>query len=237
MAKKKNKRRPNYQAPQKATAAKQDRASGVTAPKGAPTRPKTQRPTGRRAAKSARSATLSWWILGIGVAVLVTAVAVLPAVLASHDAGVTDATNFDIPALEGDVPIAADTRVKLTDYAGKPLVLNFFASWCTSCEAELPRFRTLAVDHEDELEVVFVNTNETGDWKPMARRTGIMDQPLAKDINGSNGNGLYRSLGGSGGMPMTAYFDELGILVHVDRGELTSEVLRSRMRDLFGLLV
>ncbi len=236
MAKKK-KRRPNYQAPQRPAASKQPGSSASTAPKGVPTRPKAQRPSRKRAARSARSATMSWWILGLGVAVLVAAVAVLPAVLASHDSGVTDATKFDIPALEGDVPIEADARVKLTDYAGKPLVLNFFASWCTSCEAELPRFRTLAVDHEDELEVVFVNTNETGDWKPMARRTGIMDQPLAKDINGSNGNGLYRSLGGTGGMPITAYFDELGTLVHVDRGELTSEVLRSRMQQLFGLLV
>jgi len=233
----KKKRRPNYQAPQRPSGTKKATVSGVTAPKGTPTRPKTQRPSSRRAAKSARSATLSWWLLGIGVAVLVTAVAVLPAVLASHDSGVTDAASFDIPALEGDVPVAADARVKLTDYAGKPLVVNYFASWCTSCEAELPRFRTLAVDHNDELNVVFVNTNETGDWRPMARRTGIIDQTLAKDINGSNGNGLYRSLGGTGGMPMTAFFDEQGILVHVDRGELTSEVLRSRMQQYFGLFV
>ena len=36
---------------------------------------------------------------------------------------------------------------------------------------------------------------------------------------------------------MTAYYDSQGNLLHVDKGELTSDVLRSRMTQLFGLNV
>ena len=54
---------------------------------------------------------------------------------------------------------------------------------------------------------------------------------------GANGNGLYRSLGGTGGMPLTAFYDANGNLVQVDRGELSTQVLASRLQQLFGLTV
>ena len=112
-------------------------------------------------------------------------------------------------------------------------MLNFFASWCTACEAELPRFRSAAEALEGNVEFIFVNSNDTGKWRPMAERTGIDDQPLMRDINGSNDNGLYRSLGGTGGMPLTAFYDGDGNVLHVDPGELSGERLLSRLQEFY----
>jgi thiol-disulfide isomerase/thioredoxin len=154
----------------------------------------------------------------------------------SNDVGVTESTAWDLPALEGDIDDdGTDDRFQLAAYAGKPLVVNFFASWCTSCEAELPRFVDAADRFDDDLEIVFVNSNETGNWRPMAERTGITDRTLIKDIAGANGNGLYRSLRGTGGMPITAFYDENSALVHVDYGELSTANLAQRLSTLFGL--
>lgn len=170
------------------------------------------------------------------IALVVGGIIAIAVVTRSNDTGITDSAVWDLPALEGDLDEDGLTdRFLLADYAGTPLVVNFFASWCVSCENELPRFVHAANSLEGDLEIVYVNSNETGNWKPMAERTGIRNETLIKDIKGSNGNGLYRSLGGTGGMPLTAFYDAAGNLVNVDRGELSTQALAIRLQEFFGL--
>jgi thiol-disulfide isomerase/thioredoxin len=191
----------------------------------------------RRAAK-AREQKRDRILVASVVVVVIVGLVGLALATRSNDVGVTESLAWDLPALEGDVDDdGTDDRFQLASYAGKPLVVNFFASWCTSCEAELPRFVDAADRLGDQLEVVFVNSNETGNWRPMAERTGIIDRALIKDIAGANGNGLYRSLRGTGGMPITAFYDENSSLVHVDYGELSTTALAQRLSSLYGLNV
>ena len=49
--------------------------------------------------------------------------------------------------------------VKLSDYAGKPIVLNFWASWCGPCQMEMPDFQEKFMELGDE--VVFLMVNMT----------------------------------------------------------------------------
>ncbi len=98
----------------------------------------------------------------------------------------------------------------MAEFRGTPVVLNFFASWCVSCDRELPLFRQAVDDFGDDVQILFINSNETGNWRPMAERNGIDDQILIDDTGGSNNIGLYRSLGGTGGMLLTAFYDTDG---------------------------
>ncbi len=50
--------------------------------------------------------------------------------------------------------------VRLTDFRGKVVFLNFWATWCTACEAEMPDMNLLAKLHPDDLVVVAVNRGE-----------------------------------------------------------------------------
>jgi thiol-disulfide isomerase/thioredoxin len=165
------------------------------------------------------------------VAVLAVAALLVVAFQTDNDegSGTTDAASFDLPALEGD------GRVRLADFRGRPLVVNFFASWCTQCDAELPEFRDTARAVDGQVDFLFVNSNEHGDWRPMAERNDILELPLAKDVGGTQGNGLYRAVGGPGGMPITAFYDAEGNLVDVAFGALLGGALDDRLEALYGV--
>ncbi|MGH9014461.1 MAG: TlpA family protein disulfide reductase [Acidimicrobiia bacterium] len=200
-----------------------------TPPKGRPTpgRHGRQRASATPTRPGRRSA------VAFGV-VAVLAVAALLVVAFQTDDGdegpaPTDAASFDLPALEGD------GRVRLADFRGRPLVVNFFASWCTQCDAELPEFRDAAHALDGQVEFLFVNSNEDGDWRPMAERNDILEFPLAKDVGGTQGNGLYRAVGGPGGMPITAFYDAEGNLVDVAFGALLGGALDDRLQELYGV--
>jgi thiol-disulfide isomerase/thioredoxin len=141
--------------------------------------------------------------------------------------GTSDPAAFDLPALEGE------GRIRLADFEGKPLVVNFFASWCTSCDFELPGFARVSDELRDEVTFVGVNALETGDPLFMPERHGITWWPLAKDI-GSRGNALHAALGGRG-MPITAFYDADGNLLHVDPGALDEATLRDRIATLYQI--
>lgn len=46
--------------------------------------------------------------------------------------------------------------VKLTDYFGKPMVLNFWASWCSPCKSEMPLFQEKYEEYGDEVNFLIV---------------------------------------------------------------------------------
>ncbi len=155
------------------------------------------------------------WALIIGLGVVIVGALVINGIRDAADDGgdgVVAAEAFDLPALDDDSN--PDNRIRLTDFSGTPTVVNFFASWCDACDEELPAFRETALALEGQVDFVFINSQETGNWQPMAERNEIEPFPLGKDIKGIRRNGLYRSLGGTGAMPITAFYDANGTLVN-----------------------
>lgn len=55
---------------------------------------------------------------------------------------------------------ADGTEVKLSDYVGKPIVLNFWASWCTPCKSEMPEFNAAWEELEGEVQFLMVNMTD-----------------------------------------------------------------------------
>jgi thiol-disulfide isomerase/thioredoxin len=92
-------------------------------------------------------------------------------------------------------------RLSLADYAGKPVVLNFWASWCPPCRKELPALVKLAERHPG-VSLVGVNyDDEAGAARALHDQMGLT-WPSIADPQGK----LYAELGVQG-MPTTFFLD------------------------------
>jgi thiol-disulfide isomerase/thioredoxin len=60
------------------------------------------------------------------------------------------APDFEIRDIKGNT-------VKLSDYSGRVIILNFFATWCPPCRAEMPDFNEIAKEYSGRVEVIAVN--------------------------------------------------------------------------------
>lgn len=63
------------------------------------------------------------------------------------------APDFELETIEGET-------VKLSDYRGQKVIVNFWATWCPPCRAEIPDFRQI-YDEMDDVEILAVNMTDT----------------------------------------------------------------------------
>jgi cytochrome c biogenesis protein CcmG, thiol:disulfide interchange protein DsbE len=66
---------------------------------------------------------------------------------------------FSLPVLTHSGPAAA--KVSLSDYAGKPLIVNFFASWCPPCRGETPLLAKFYRSEHGKVALVGLDENDT----------------------------------------------------------------------------
>jgi len=114
----------------------------------------------------------------------------------------------------------ADGRgADLASLRGKPVVLNFWATWCGPCRAEMPEF--VALHSSDPGVVVLeVNTQETLEAiRPFAEEFG-MGMPVLVDESGA-----VRTLYGVRSMPTTLFIDAEGVIRARWAGLLTGDQL------------
>ena len=127
--------------------------------------------------------------------------------------------------------------MRLARYRGEPVVVNFFASWCTQCQAELPGFRQEADALKGKVTFIGVDSLETGDknFLPNLFHLAGSFAALARDV-GPDGNGLHAALGGGNTMPLTAFYGADGKLLDVERGALVPvSALKIKIAQLFGI--
>jgi thiol-disulfide isomerase/thioredoxin len=123
------------------------------------------------------------------------------------------------------------TPVKLAAYQGRPLVVNYWASWCTFCIAEMPSFQKAYERVGAEVAFVGVDVLDQLDAaKHLRNQTGVK-YLLATDRDAS----AFRQLGGNLGMPTTFFVDRDGFVVERYVGPLTGAELSRRLREHFGV--
>jgi cytochrome c biogenesis protein CcmG/thiol:disulfide interchange protein DsbE len=114
--------------------------------------------------------------------------------------------------LMGRDPITGE-RVRLADFEGKPIVLNFWASWCPPCRDELPALIEFAELHPD-VAVVGVNLEDVREGARQLHREIGWDWPSIEDRDGAIAAKL-----GLLGMPTTFFLDERHVVVGTIQGE------------------
>ncbi|MHA6480407.1 redoxin domain-containing protein [Paenibacillus sp. strain BS8-2] len=155
-----------------------------------------------------RNKCFQFTLLAAVAVVMIYAVARTMASPPLSDAAVGDeAPSFELTALNGDA-------IRLTDYEGKGVVLNFWASWCNPCVNELPllneAYKLAGID------MVAINVGEDADTiRKFAERYDLAF-PIALDEE-MNAKMQYRA----SGLPLTVLIDQRGHIVKRHEGELT----------------
>ncbi|MBI5657978.1 MAG: TlpA family protein disulfide reductase [Nitrosomonadales bacterium] len=119
---------------------------------------------------------------------------------------------------------------RLSDYKGKAVVINFFASWCVSCGEETPIIEKVAHQYPPQ-EVAFLaiavdDTEKKA--KEFLRKTGLTI-PAGLDKTGKikDGYGLY-------GMPTTYFIDREGKINYLHAGVVTEDLLKHEIGKLLA---
>jgi cytochrome c biogenesis protein CcmG/thiol:disulfide interchange protein DsbE len=111
----------------------------------------------------------------------------------------------------------------------RPLVLNFFASWCAPCVAEMPEFQEVFADVGSDVAFFGIALQDTrGAAEELVEQTGIA-YPWGLD----DGE-LYAQFGGFA-MPTTVFITADGKVAGENSGQINADKLRSQIRDLLGV--
>ena len=126
--------------------------------------------------------------------------------------------NSHMADLEGK-PLALDTL------RGKPLIINFWATWCGPCKEEMPDFQRLAMESSGEnLQIVGIGIDNAANMRAFSRKLGITY--LLLDA-GPGGIDLLVSLGNTAkALPYTLVINRAGTVVKAHLGRLDFEELQ-----------
>lgn len=133
-----------------------------------------------------------------------------------------DAPNFKLSSLSDG------KTVQLSDFKGKPVLLNFWASWCEPCQAEAPLLsKTWAQLQAKGVVMLGVDANESSsDAHAFLEKYGLTYTNVQDTLNGNVG-----SLYGIRGYPETFFIDASGKVV-ARYGPLNEQGLQSELKKL-----
>jgi len=176
-----------------------------------------------------RSRTRTWWAAASAVAAAVIAWALV--VVPSDGAPLTVAdgvstVRFELPNLIEGAP---SVSVAGAGGGAKPVVVNFWASWCRPCLAEMPHFEAAARELGDRVAFIGVNhLDKRGPALELQERSGV-SYPSGFDPSGQVAVGLMLR-----GMPTTLFVSADGVVVERRTGPLSRDQLVELARDLAG---
>jgi thiol-disulfide isomerase/thioredoxin len=112
---------------------------------------------------------------------------------------------------------------KLADWTGRPLVVNFWATWCAPCVREIPLLKKFRADRrKQKVEVIGIAVDFREDVLAFATRTHL-DYPLL--IGEEDGSAAIAQMGVPAAFPFTVFADSKQRIVALKIGELHQDEL------------
>lgn len=135
----------------------------------------------------------------------------------------------DVTLADGTVLTEGESAILADLLDGRPVVVNFFASWCPPCRAEMPDLQAVWEDIEGEVNFLALTQS---DEKDLAAE--LVDLTGVQYPWGHPGTDHYIDFG-LFGMPSTVYISPEGEVLEADNGLITQDQFRDRLADLFGV--
>ena len=118
--------------------------------------------------------------------------------------------------------------VTLSGLRGKPVVLNFYTTWCGPCQQEMPAFQAIYEEYGERIHMLGVSSGETTDAvDAFLARTGY-SYPMAYDPDGAVSD-IYNIQA----IPQTWVLDADGVIVEYIAGGTNAQRLRQALDKAF----
>lgn len=137
------------------------------------------------------------------------------------------APDFEVSDLDG-------RRFRLSEFRGRAVIVNFWATWCLFCALEMPDLYQLKMNHGDDLAIVSVNRRErvssARDYlSKVTRKDG--EKGVSFDVNGLDPDDTlyfeFRALG----MSASFFIDPDGVITHVANGPILLDTMEEALAD------
>jgi thiol-disulfide isomerase/thioredoxin len=132
------------------------------------------------------------------------------------------APNFSLKTADG-------TTIELAKLKGKVVVVNFWATWCPPCRAEIPDFIKIQEQYKNKgLVIVGISLDQKG-WSvvnPFAAKTKF-NYPIVL-----GNEDVVNAYGGIEAIPTSIFIDKKGLIVDKQVGMLTKEAFEQKLKSL-----
>lgn len=145
-------------------------------------------------------------------------------------AGPLSAQTLGSPAPDFTLKTLAGGTASLSDYVRRPLLLNFWASWCTPCRAEMRDIISAYNAHKDEgLAVLAIDLTDQEHKKDVQRFVTELEMPFPVLLDEK---GKVRKRYALRGVPTSVFIDAQGVVRLVNPGPITSETIQRGLAEI-----
>jgi thiol-disulfide isomerase/thioredoxin len=138
-----------------------------------------------------------------------------------------------IPAPDFTFYDEAGTAYKLSDFRGKPVILNFWASWCGPCQMEMPDIEDSWQEYGDQIHFMIVDLTD-GSRETVEKASAYIAENgytfpvyFDTDMEGAYAYGVT-------GIPVTYFIDAEGNLVTYYQRTMSANILQQAVNMLLG---
>lgn len=147
-------------------------------------------------------------------------------------ANVQEVAAAEIKAPDFTMQDANGKDVTLSSFQGKPVVLNFWTSWCSYCKSEMPYFESAYKQYGDKIQFIMLNpvkSERSSDGGKNFIKDAAYTFPVFYESAGEAMN-LY----GLRSFPATVFIDANGNMVEKTIGAISEEKLSDNIKSLLG---
>lgn len=137
------------------------------------------------------------------------------------------APDFTVYDAEGEA-------VNLSDFSGKPVVINFWATWCGYCVREMPAFEKIAAEYADDVVFMMINVTD-GQQETKEEALAFIEEKgytfpvyYDTDLSATMAYGAYS-------LPATGFITESGVFAGGQMGAMSEETLVNYIEQLLAL--
>ena len=151
----------------------------------------------------------------------------------TNQQGSDDEDSETVPYMNFTVYDKDKQPVMLSSFIGKPIILNFWASWCGPCQSEMPDFEEIYSKYKGQIEFLMINLTD-GDRETLDTASDYIKKqqyhfPVYYDLDMTASSTYFVS-----SIPQTFFIDANGQIVSYAKGAMTKTAIEDQIKRILN---